>query len=136
MRSRRVILRFLPLGLVTILLGSVMVWQDGVERRLGSDVNASPEVVVSEHDVPVVAAAEPSKAEKRAAPRAPSSAVRSTSLRTVAELAPIDIKSFSMVGVTCQRSAIAAAVSWQRRMGLVKTGREPSGCSRSATSRA
>ena len=59
-----------------------------------------PEVVVSEHDVPVVAAAEPSKAEKRAAPRAPSSAVPSTSLRTVAELAPIDIKSFSMVGVT------------------------------------
>ena len=100
MRSRRVILRFLPLGLVTILLGSVMVWQDGVERRLGEDVNASPEVVVSEHDVPVVAAAEPSKAEKRAAPRAPSSAVPSTSLRTVAELAPIDIKSFSMVGVT------------------------------------
>ena len=102
MRSRRVILRFLPLGLVAVLLGSVMVWQDGVERRLGEDVNASPHVVVSEHDVPVVAAAEPEKSEKsekRSAPKA-DSAAPSTSSRTVAELAPTDVKSFSMVGVT------------------------------------
>ena len=56
MRSRRVILRFLPLGLVAGLLGSVMVWQDGVERRLAEDVNAAPEVVVAEHAVPVVPA--------------------------------------------------------------------------------
>ncbi len=99
MRSRRVILRFLPLGLVAVLLGSVMVWQDGVERRLGEDVNASPQVVVSEHDVPVVAAAEPEKSEKKAAPKA-EPAAPSNGPRTVAELAPTDVKTFSMVGVT------------------------------------
>jgi SpoIID/LytB domain protein len=99
MRSRRVILRFLPLGLVAVLMGSVMIWQDGVERRLGEDVNASPEVVVSEHDVPVIEAAGPAPAKKQAAPEA-ESAAPSTGPRTVAELAPTKVKPFSMVGVT------------------------------------
>ena len=65
MRSRRVILRFLPLGIVAMLLGSVMVWQDSAERRLAEDVNAAPEVVVAEHDVPVVEAAERNRSRPR-----------------------------------------------------------------------
>ncbi len=91
MRSRRVILRSLPFGLVIVLLGSVLVWQDGVERRFGEDVNAAPEVVVSEHDVPVLDAApvEPT----------PSTDAGPTS-RTVAELKPTAVGQFSMVGVT------------------------------------
>ena len=100
MRSRRVILRFLPLGLVAGLLGSVMVYQDGVEQRLAEDVNAAPEVVVAEHDVPVVPAADPEKADQQhAAPKSePDESASST--RTVAELAPTKVKSFSLVGVT------------------------------------
>jgi SpoIID/LytB domain protein len=96
MRSRRVILRFLPLGLAALLLGSVMVWQDGVERRFGEDVNAAPEVVVSEHDVPVVAAGAQEKTDAKPAPKA----APATGTRTVAELAPTTVKPFSMVGVT------------------------------------
>ena len=96
MRSRRVILRFLPLGLVAVLLGSVMVWQNGVERRLAEDVNAAPQVTVAEHDVPVVPAAAPEKAEKQQKQDTASA----SSTRTVAELAPTEVKSFSLVGVT------------------------------------
>ena len=116
MRSRRVILRFLPLGLVAGLLGSVMVWQDGVERRLSEDVNAAPHVVVSERDVPVVPAGEPGEAQERqAAPEAERSTAAS-SIRTVAELTPTDVNSFSMVGVTW-RSGVpddaAVEVRWR-----------------------
>ena len=113
MRSRRVILRFLPLGLVAVLLGSVMVYQDGVERRLGEDVNAAPQVVVSERDVPVVPVDEPQAGDQKqqSAPR-----VDRTSTRTVAELAPTDVKSYSMVGVTW-RSGVpedaAVEVRWR-----------------------
>src|SRR5688500_12155267 len=105
MRSRRVIVRFLPLGLVAGLLGSVMVYQDGVERRLAEDVNAAPEVIVAEHDVPVVRTDGPSekkaetKDEKKSAPKADSHG-HSTGAVTVAELAPTDVKAFSLVGVT------------------------------------
>lgn len=97
MRSRRVILRFVPLGLAAVLLGSVMVWQDGVERRFGEDANAAPEVIVSEHDVPVVAASEQQKPEARQVAPKPEP---TSGPRTVAELAPTSVKPFSMVGVT------------------------------------
>ncbi len=114
MRSRRVILRFLPLGLVAVLLGSVMVWQNGVERRLSEDVNAAPQVTVSEHDVPVVEA-KPSEqqSQKQAAPEeGPAS-----SPGVVAELAPTEVKQFSMVGVTW-RSGVpndaAVEVKWRQ----------------------
>src|SRR5687767_5256944 len=99
MRSRRVILRFLPLSLVAVLLGSVMVYQDGVERRLAEDVNAAPAVIVAEHDVPVVPAEEREPAEKKAAPKADSHG-HSSGANTVAELAPTAVKKFSLVGVT------------------------------------
>jgi len=101
MRSRRVILRLLPLGVVAGLLGSVMVYQDGVERHLAEDVNAAPQVVVAEHEVPVVRSDEPEPAEKQTEKQAaPRSEQDASSPRTIAELAPTDVKSFSLVGVT------------------------------------
>ena len=100
MRSRRVILRFLPLGLVAGLMGSVMVYQDGVERRLAEDVNAAPEVVVAEHDVPAVPAEAEEPQTKQAAPSGPETKAEPAGPRTVAELAPTDVKSFALLGVT------------------------------------
>ena len=118
MRSRRVILRFLPLGIVAMLLGSVMAWQDSAERRLGEDVNASPEVVVSEHDVPVVEAADPVPEQAEKLTTAPKiQAAAPSGPRTVAELAPTKVKPFSMVGVTW-RSGVpndaAVEVRWRQ----------------------
>ena len=117
MRSRRVILRLLPLSLATVLLASVMVWQDHVERRLGEDVNAKPKVVVSEHDVPVVPAAQQERTQRPAQKAAPHGHEHSAADRTVAELAPTDVKSFAMVGVTW-RSGVpddaAVEVRWRQ----------------------
>ena len=99
-----------------------MVWQDHVERRLGEDVNAAPKVVVSEHDVPAVAAEEREKPEPEATsePKAGAGADahgHAAGTRTVAELAPTDVKDYSMVGVTW-RSGVpndaAVEVRWRQ----------------------
>jgi hypothetical protein len=54
MRSRRVILRLAPYVATFGLIGSTLAWQDVVSQRLGEDINATPDVVVAEHDVPTV----------------------------------------------------------------------------------
>ncbi len=116
MRSRRVILRFLPLGLVAGLMGSVMVWQDGVERRLAEDVNAAPEVVVAEHDVPVVPVVTEEPEPNQALRSEPAKKAEPAGPRTVASLAPTKVASFAMLGVTW-RSGVpgdaAVEVKWR-----------------------
>jgi hypothetical protein len=99
MRSRRLMIRLVPYVAIFGLLASALAWQDFSSRRVAKPVDGRSQALVAEHDVPV-------------APEAASSAGG----QVLAELAPRDVRPFSLVGVTWQAGMPADAeigVRWR-----------------------
>src|SRR5690349_18999581 len=99
MRSRRLMIRLVPYVAIFGLLASALAWQDVSSRRTAKPVDGMSQALVAEHDVPV-------------APDAASSAGD----QVLAELAPRDVRQFSLVGVTWQAGMPADAeigVRWR-----------------------
>ncbi|HSI25774.1 MAG TPA: hypothetical protein VK948_00055, partial [Aeromicrobium sp.] len=83
MRSRRLMIRLVPYVAIFGLLASALAWQDLSSRRMAQLVDGTSQTLVAEHDVPV----------------APDDASTAGD-QVLAELAPRDVRPFSLVGVT------------------------------------
>ena len=83
MRSRRLMTQLVPHAMVFALLATALAWQDVAPSVLGKVVDAGPNVQVRSHEVP-----------------AAFGDTTSTGDHVIAELAPRDVKPFSLIGVT------------------------------------